>query len=175
MYPSDTLEIFWGCFTPQLSPTHIPTHQQSCIFLALAEMGYGPVKSSTPGMHSLLLINKSSTPGRHSLYEINKRKTPGKGTREEKQTDQSPNKRPHPKVQNAHSFLLINFCCNNVEEVERPKSLDQLPAATKVKSSGQCLMMPGPLEAQLNQHLHRYLPVLVGFCLFFKHNFQSQF
>jgi hypothetical protein len=68
-------------------------------------MGYGPVKLSTPGMHSLLLINKSSTPGRHSLYEINKRKTPGNGTREEKLKDQSRNKRPHPKVQNAHSSL----------------------------------------------------------------------
>jgi len=45
--------------------------------------------------------------------------------------------------------------------VERPKSLDQLPAATEVKSSGQSLMMPGLLEAQLNQHLHWYLPVSV--------------
>jgi hypothetical protein len=45
MCPSDTLEIFWGCFTPQLSPTHIPTHQQSPVFLALAEMGYCPVKT----------------------------------------------------------------------------------------------------------------------------------
>jgi hypothetical protein len=72
-------------------------------------MAYGLVKSSTLGMHSLLLINKSSTPGMHSLYETNKRKTPGKGTREEKRKDQSPNKRSYPKVQNAHSLLLIDF------------------------------------------------------------------
>ncbi len=51
--------------------------------------------------------------------------------------------------------------------MERPKSLDQLPAATKVKSSGQCWMMPGLLEAQVNQHLHWYLRVLVFFSFFF--------
>jgi hypothetical protein len=60
-----------------------------------------------------------------------------------------------------HFFTSDQLCCNNEEEEERPKSLDQLPAATEVKSSGQSLMMPGLLEAQVNQHLHWYLPVSV--------------
>jgi hypothetical protein len=49
---------------------------------------------------------KRYLPNYTTTYEINnyinQRKTPDKGTREEKRKDPSPNKRPHPKVQNAH-------------------------------------------------------------------------
>jgi len=122
-----------------LSPTHIPTHQQSPTFLALAEMGYGPVKSSTPGMHSFLLINKSSTPGMHSLSEIIFKKKEKHPAREQEKNEERTKvqTKDHTRKCRMHFFTSDQLCCNNEEEVERPKSLDQLPAATEVKSSGQ--------------------------------------
>jgi hypothetical protein len=74
-------------------------------------MGYGPVKSSTPGMHSLLLINKSSTPGMHSLYEIilkKKKNTPQGNKRRTKKGPKSKQKTT-PESAECTSLLLINF------------------------------------------------------------------